>query len=127
MRISDWSSDGCSSDLTLPGGPARIIAAPAGGLDIFALDAPQLFERPGNPYLGPDGRDWPDNHLRYGALCRAAARIALQGIGGWRPDAVHSHDWQGGLLPPYLNPAANGSGGAPAAPPTLPPEHGTQP
>src|SRR3546814_3818544 len=92
MRISDWSSDGCSSDLTLPGGPARIIAAPAGGLDIFALDAPQLFERPGNPYLGPDGRDWPDNHLRYGALCRAAARIALQGIGGWRPDAVHSHD-----------------------------------
>ncbi|MEQ8357113.1 MAG: glycogen synthase GlgA [Kiloniellaceae bacterium] len=86
----------------LPGGRARLIAAKAAGLDILALDAPQLFERPGNPYLGPDGKDWPDNHLRYGALCRAAARIAVNGIDGWRPDVVHTHDWQGGLVPAYL-------------------------
>ena len=31
----------------------------AAGLDLFVLDAPHLFDRPGNPYLGPDGRDWP--------------------------------------------------------------------
>jgi starch synthase len=86
----------------LPGGRARLIAAEAAGLDILALDAPRLFARPGNPYLGPDGKDWPDNHLRYGALCRAAARIAQDGLAGWRPDIVHAHDWQGGLVPAYL-------------------------
>ena len=37
------------------GGPARVIAGRTAGLDIFALDAPHLFDRPGNPYLGPDG------------------------------------------------------------------------
>ncbi len=91
----------------LPGGPARLLAAKApkgkaGGFDVIALDAPQFYDRPGNPYLGPDGKDWPDNHLRYGALCHAAARIAREGIGGWRPDVVHCHDWQAGLVPAYL-------------------------
>jgi starch synthase len=101
----------------LPGGRAQIIAAEAAGLDILALDAPRLFGRPGNPYLGPDGKDWPDNHLRYGALCRAAARIALDGIAGWRPDIVHSHDWQGGLVPAYLK--LGTAKAAAQAPPTL--------
>jgi starch synthase len=95
------------------GGQARLLAAKApkgklGGFDVIALDAPQLFDRPGNPYLGPDGKDWPDNHLRYGALARAAARIALEGIGGWRPDVVHCHDWQAGLVPAYLKLGASG-------------------
>jgi starch synthase len=97
----------------LPGGPARIVAARAAGLEVLALDAPRLFDRPGNPYLGADGKDWPDNHLRFGALCRAAADIALEGFGGWRPDVVHAHDWQGGLLPAYLKLAAQGGGKAP--------------
>ncbi|MGF1627830.1 MAG: glycogen synthase GlgA [Kiloniellaceae bacterium] len=101
----------------LPGGRAQLIAAAAGGLDILALDAPRLFERPGNPYLGPDGKDWSDNHLRYGALCRAAARIALDGIAGWRPDVVHSHDWQGGLVPAFLK--LGTAKAAATAPPTL--------
>src|SRR4051794_39084485 len=51
------------------GGSARIVAAEAeNGLEILALDAPHLYDRPGNPYLGTDGRDWPDNHLRFAAL-----------------------------------------------------------
>ena len=37
------------------GGPARVLAGRAAGLDLFVLDAPHLFDRPGNPYLGPDG------------------------------------------------------------------------
>ncbi|HMA14214.1 MAG: glycogen synthase GlgA [Bacteroidota bacterium] len=86
----------------LPGGAARILAARTAGIDLLALDVPRLFERPGNPYLDPDGKDWPDNDLRFGALCRAAAGVALDGIGGWRPDVVHAHDWQGGLTPAYL-------------------------
>ena len=86
----------------LPGGRGRLIAGTAEGLDVLALDMPRLYQRPGNPYLGPDGKDWPDNHLRYGALCRAAARIATGGLDGWLPDIVHVHDWQAGLVPAYL-------------------------
>ena len=79
----------------------------------MALDSPRLFDRPGNPYLGPDGRDWPDNHLRFGALCRVAARIATDGVDGWQPDVVHLHDWQAGLAAAYLALARR------PAPPTL--------
>jgi len=86
----------------LNGGPARLIAAEAAGLDLLILDAPHLFDRPGNPYLGADGADWPDNHLRFGALSLAAARFATIGDGDWQPDLVHAHDWQAGLVPAYL-------------------------
>ena len=37
------------------GGPARVLGGAFAGLDLFALDAPHLFARPGNPYTGPDG------------------------------------------------------------------------
>src|SRR5882757_4013333 len=43
------------------GGPAQVLAGNAAGLDLLVLDAPHLFARPGNPYSGPGGRDWPDN------------------------------------------------------------------
>lgn len=96
----------------LNGGPARLLAISAAGLDLLILDAPHLFDRPGNPYLGPDGADWPDNHLRFGALSLAAARFAPIGDGDWRPDLVHAHDWQAGLVPAYLR---LGGGGGPAS------------
>ena len=86
----------------LPGGRARVVNGHAAGIEVMVLDSPRLFDRPGNPYLGPDGRDWPDNHLRFGALCRAAARIATDGVDGWQADVVHLHDWQAGLTAAYL-------------------------
>ncbi|TPQ46104.1 starch synthase, partial [Prosthecomicrobium hirschii] len=43
------------------GGPARVLSGTAEGLALLVVDAPHLFDRPGNPYVGPDGRDWPDN------------------------------------------------------------------
>src|SRR4051812_25244756 len=64
--------------VTLPpqfGGDGRILIGEAGGLDLIVLDAPWLFDRPGNPYLGPDKKDWPDNWLRFGALSFAAYQI----------------------------------------------------
>ena len=84
------------------GGPVRLLSGRAAGLDLLVLDAPHLYARPGNPYLGPDGRDWPDNYRRYGLLSRVAADIGLGRIGDWRPDLVHGHDWQAGLAPAYL-------------------------
>ena len=85
------------------GGPARLLATRVTGLDLLVLDAPQLFDRPGNPYLGPDGRDWPDNALRFAALAQCAADVAGGGIAGEAPDVVHAHDWQAGLVPALLH------------------------
>ncbi|MDB5400905.1 MAG: glgA, partial [Rhodopila sp.] len=47
------------------GGPATVLQATAASLDLLALDAPHLYARPGNPYLGPDGREWFDNGVRF--------------------------------------------------------------
>jgi starch synthase len=85
------------------GGPARIRAASARGLDVFVLDAPHLYDRDGGPYADRRGVDFPDNAFRFAALCRAGADIALGGAGDFVPDVVHCHDWQAGLTPAYLH------------------------
>jgi starch synthase len=85
------------------GGEARLLSGTHGELDLFVLDAPHLFARSGNPYLGPDGSDWPDNGLRFAALARTAADIGLGAISSFVPEVVHAHDWQAGLTPAYLN------------------------
>ena len=92
--------------LVLPtcyGGPARVLSGSAGGLDLFVLDAPHLFARPGNPYVAPDGIDWPDNVFRFAALGRVAAAIGQGAIPAFIPDVVHAHDWQAGLTPAFLH------------------------
>jgi starch synthase len=91
--------------LSLPnlfGGPARLLGGSHGNLDLFVLDAPHLFARSGNPYLGPDGKDWPDNAFRFAALARVAADIGLGAVPSFVPDVVHGHDWQAALMPAYL-------------------------
>jgi starch synthase len=85
------------------GGPTRLLMASRGKLDLLVLDAPHLFGRPGNPYLSPEGADWPDNGLRFAALARMAADIGLGDIPAFIPDIVHAHDWQAGLAPAFLH------------------------
>lgn len=84
------------------GGPARLVAGRANGLDVIAIDAPHLYDRPGNPYLGPDGRDWTDNWQRFAGLSFAAYELSRGAIEGYRPDILHCHDWQAGLVPAYV-------------------------
>jgi starch synthase len=84
------------------GGPARVLATSAAGLDLFVLDAPHLYDRGGGPYAGPDGNDWPDNAFRFAALSRVGAQIGTGAIKNFRPDLVHVHDWQAGLVPAYF-------------------------
>jgi starch synthase len=92
------------------GGAGRVLGAVAGGIDLLVLDAPHLFARDGNPYLGPDGRDWPDNPERFAALSWAAMVIARDGLSdGWTPALVHGHDWQAGLAPYYMRRHAPGT------------------
>lgn len=87
----------------LLGGPAKVVAGQAHGLNLFVLDAPHLFDRSGSPYLGPNGQDWPDNAQRFAALSQVAARLGRGAVEGWIPDVVHAHDWQAGLSPAYLH------------------------
>ncbi len=88
--VMDWPA--------LFGGPARLLATRAAGLDLLVLDAPHLFDRPGTPYAAPGGTDWEDNGLRFASLGAAAAQAAAE-LGF---DALHAHDWQAGLAPAYL-------------------------
>ena len=84
------------------GGAARLLAAHSSGLDLLVLDAPHLYQRAGNPYLGPDGRDWADNAIRFAALAWVGADIANGALDGYQPGVLHAHDWQAGLAPAYL-------------------------
>lgn len=81
---------------------ASLLHGRAGGLDVLILDAPSLYNREGGPYANQQGKDWPDNWRRFGALGRAAADIASGTIQGLHADVVHAHDWQGGMAPTYL-------------------------
>lgn len=84
------------------GGTARLVAGRANGLDVIAIDAPHLYDRPGNPYVGPDGKDWPDNWQRFAALSFVAYELSSGAIEGYMPDILHCHDWQSGLAPAYV-------------------------
>ena len=85
------------------GGPIRLLGGSHQNLDLLVLEAPHLFARPGNPYVTPDGKDWPDNGVRFAALSRMAAEIGRGAIPSFVPDIVHAHDWQAGLAPAYLH------------------------
>ena len=84
------------------GGKARLLKGAHDQLDLFVLDAPHLFARAGNPYLSPEGIDWPDNGTRFAALSGMAANIGAGAVSTFLPDVVHAHDWQAGLAPAYL-------------------------
>ena len=105
-QAKDWPLVWEESDLW--GGPGRVLAGEVEGVPLLLLDAPHLYDRDGGPYSGPTG-EHPDNAIRFAALSWVAARIAREGLVGWKPDVLHAHDWQAGLAPAYL--AYNGSGG----------------
>jgi starch synthase len=88
---------------TLRGGPAQVLAARVAGARMFVLDAPHLFDRTGNPYVASDGKPWADNANRFAALAQAGATIAYEGAEDFRPQIVHAHDWQAGLIPAYVH------------------------
>ncbi len=104
------------------GGEGALIAgSTAEGLEVLLVEAPHLYARKGGgPYLGTDGKDWPDNHLRFGALSWVGAQLALGRLGQWKPDIVHLHDWQAALTAAYLQIArATKRAPKPVVPPTL--------
>ncbi|ACI56617.1 starch synthase [Rhizobium leguminosarum] len=86
----------------LLGEPAAVLEVQHEGLDLLILDAPAYYDRPGGPYVDPLGKDYPDNWRRFAALSLAASEIAAGLLPGWRPDLVHTHDWQAALTSVYM-------------------------
>lgn len=86
--------------LSEPG--ARLLAAPRGAGDMrtWLCELPRISDRAGNPYSNAQGWEWADNWARFGAFSRVATALAAGQAGlRWRPDIVHCHDWQTGLVP----------------------------
>lgn len=76
---------------------------PDSGVPLYVVDAPWLYRRPGNPYLGPDNQDWPDNPERFALFGWVAAQLAAGCIDDdWQADILHAHDWHAALAPAYL-------------------------
>ena len=124
---------GCDTRLLVPGFPAlcaaigarRLVAVlPArpgaaeirltagtlpNGIATYVIEAPALYDRPGNPYAGAANIAYADNDRRFALLGWVAARLA-QGLDtAWQPHVVHGHDWHAGMAPAYLR-AAQRSG-----------------
>ena len=93
-------------------GPIRLYRGllPDSGGAAYVIDAPALYDRPGNPYADADNHAYPDNHLRFALLGWISARLAEGLDPAWRPQVVHAHDWHAGLAPAYLKAAEQASG-----------------
>lgn len=75
---------------------------------VWLVDISEFSLRDGNPYCGPDGSDWWDNHQRFYWFAKVAEAIALNRAGlDWTPQIVHCNDWQTGLIPALLSLSPN--------------------
>jgi len=63
----------------------------------YFLEAPTLYGRDG--FYGDADGDYPDNAVRFAVFSRAALAVARR---VFRPQIIHCHDWQSGLVPVYL-------------------------
>ena len=73
------------------------------GIAVYVVLNADLYDRPGGLYLDPDGKDWPDNDIRFARLSLAAAEIAAgTGDPNWAPDNLHLNDWPTALAAGYL-------------------------
>jgi starch synthase len=80
---------------------------PGSRVKTWLVDCPACFDRPGNPYLDSNNRDYLDNDRRFLLLSRVAAELALNRCGlDWQPDVLHCNDWQTALAPAFLTQAA---------------------
>lgn len=89
---------------------AAIRIARVGRVRYGFLDCPPLFDRDGHLY-GPGGAgEFADNHVRFGALGRAALACGPLLVGG-EPDVLHTHDWQGAPATIYARVERDARGG----------------
>ncbi len=68
------------------------------GNGAFFLEADEFFDRP--ELYGTAGGDYADNAARFTFFSRGTLELCRKL--SFRPDVIHCHDWQTGLIPLYL-------------------------
>jgi len=103
-KVAEFSVSGCGRDYRVKILQVRVGAVVGVEVPIWLVDIPELFDRPGNPYLAADGSDWWDNGERFGVFSKVVTELAMNRVGiRWQPDVVHLNDWQTGLVPALLS------------------------
>jgi len=77
--------------------PAVADGTVVSGVRYFFIDDPEFFDR--EKLYGTEAGDYPDNGERFAEFSRAAIEVAKH---VWRPEVIHCHDWQTGLVPVVL-------------------------
>ena len=79
-------------------GSAYKAIIPGAKTPIYFIENDFLYDRAG--LYGEAGEDYADNDDRFIFFSRAALLLAKRL--NWKPDVIHCHDWQTGLIPIYL-------------------------
>lgn len=88
--------------------------SPAKGLTVYFVHQPGYYWRSG--VYQENGADFPDNAQRFIFLSKAVAHLAR--YLAWKPQIVHLHDWQVGLVPHLMRDQKDREGWG-DAPPTV--------
>ncbi|MBC7514303.1 MAG: glycogen synthase GlgA [Herminiimonas sp.] len=80
------------------------------GVQAYVIEAPELYDRPGNPYADANNHAYGDNHRRFALLGWVAAQLAKGLDPTWKAQVVHAHDWHAGLAAAYMKADANSQG-----------------
>jgi starch synthase len=67
-------------------------------VSVYFFDYPPFYDRDG--LYGKGGKDHADNDRRFALFSRGVLEGAK--AAGFKPDVIHGHDWQTGLIPAYL-------------------------
>ena len=77
----------------------RTTRLPGADVPVYFIEYNRFFDRP--HLYGPPGQAYPDNLERFAFFSRASLELC-KGL-GFIPDVIHAHDWQAGLVAPYVN------------------------
>jgi starch synthase len=79
--------------------PADIVRVPNAAVPTILVRADRYFDREGLYQVR--GMGHPDNAERFAFFSRAVLEVAR--ALDFRPEVIHCHDWQTGLVPAYLH------------------------
>lgn len=103
-QVASLSVAGCGREFSATIWQLKAGAVAGIEVPVWLVDVPELFDRPGNPYLAEDGSDWWDNGERFGVFSKVVAELAMDRAGlKWQADVVHVNDWQTGLVSALLS------------------------
>ena len=104
LRKLDWKLEQWLGSTPITGSVQ--VAEPADNLTVYFIEQDEFYNRPSLYTQG--GADYPDNAERFIFFAKAATNLAR--YLSWRPELVHVHDWQAGLVPVFIRDQEQGDG-----------------